>query len=268
VSDPADADTSPPPTPHHAAARALFGERLPAAERFAYLLTTEGIVRGLIGPREAPRIWERHLLNCAAVGELIPPGASVIDVGSGAGLPGLVLAVARPDLEVTLVEPMARRTTFLAEVVERLGLDTMVTVERSRAEDAVHRLPRADVVTARALARLDRLAGRCLPLAKVGGRVLAFKGASAAEEVAAHRTAITALGGGSPTMRQCGVGLVEPPPAVVVEIVREWEVPGPANAGPAGGRDRRDRDRARRSGAGRTPGRWAGYQLPPGAEDR
>ena len=119
---------------------------------------------GLIGPREAPRIWERHLLNCAAVAELIPEGATVVDVGSGAGLPGMVLAVARPDLTVTLVEPLARRTAFLTEAVASLGLE-QTTVVRARAEECVGKLPAADVVTARAVAPLDRLAGWCLPLA-------------------------------------------------------------------------------------------------------
>jgi 16S rRNA (guanine527-N7)-methyltransferase len=204
------------------AARALFGERLGLAAQYADLLVTAGVVRGLIGPREAERIWDRHLLNCAAVAELIQPGAIVVDVGSGAGLPGVVLAVARPDLSVVLVEPLARRTTFLTEVVEVLGLDRSVAVVRSRAEEATGRLPEgpADIVTARAVAPLDRLTGWCLPLAAVGGRLLAIKGASAAEEAAAHRAAVRLLGGGPPAVRMCGVDLLDPP-TTVVEIVRE-----------------------------------------------
>jgi 16S rRNA (guanine527-N7)-methyltransferase len=203
-------------------ARALFGARLDLAARYAELLTTEGVVRGLIGPREAPRIWERHLLNCAAVAELIEPGAALADVGSGAGLPGLVLAIARPDLSVVLVEPMARRTAFLSEVVSALGLDAAVTVLRTRAEEATDRLPGgpADVVTARAVAPLDRLAGWCLPLAKAGGRLLAIKGASASAEAAAHEPAIRRLGGRRPAVRVCGVGLLDPA-TTVVEVVRE-----------------------------------------------
>ncbi|HEY6593871.1 MAG TPA: 16S rRNA (guanine(527)-N(7))-methyltransferase RsmG [Asanoa sp.] len=208
------------PGPLRAAASALFGDRLALAERYAALLTTAGVVRGLIGPRETPRIWDRHLLNCAVLTELIPSSASVVDVGSGAGLPGVVLAVARPDLSVVLVEPLARRIAFLAEVVSALALDTSVTVVRGRAEEVAASLSPADVVTARAVAPLDRLAGWCLPLAALGGRLLAIKGTSAAEEVAEHRSAIGRLGGATPVIRLCGVDLIDPP-TTVVEIVHE-----------------------------------------------
>ncbi len=214
------------PPPHVAeAAAALFGDRLPIAIRFAELLIGEGVQRGLIGPREAPRIWERHLLNCAAIGELIPHDARVTDVGSGAGLPGIVLSVARPDLTVTLVEPLARRTTFLSEVVTTLAL-TRTTVVRSRAEEFgaspafMTGSLGADVVTARAVAPLDRLAAWCLPLATKGGRVLAIKGDSASEEVEAFGVAIEKLGGGEPTLRLCGVDLLDTP-TTVVEFARE-----------------------------------------------
>lgn len=202
------------------AAHRLFADRLPLAAAYADLLAGVGVVRGLIGPNEVPRIWDRHLLNCAAVEVLIPHGASVIDVGSGAGLPGIVLSVARPDLSVVLVEPLARRTAFLAEVVEELGLRTRVAVERGRAEELVSRTDPVDVVTARAVAPLDRLARWCLPLTKVGGRLLAIKGASVDGEVAAHRAAVARTGGGAPVVRACGVGLLDPP-TTVVEIVRE-----------------------------------------------
>jgi 16S rRNA (guanine527-N7)-methyltransferase len=202
----------------------LFGDRLPLAVAFAELLATEGVVRGLIGPREAPRIWERHIVNCVVVTEMISYGASVLDVGSGAGLPGIVLAVARPDLTITLVEPLARRTAFLSEAVTTLGLDSTVTVVRGRAEDLAGGPPvAADVVTARAVAPLDRLAGWCLPLARIGGRLLALKGASAADEVAEHRDAIARLGGSDPVIAHCGEGVIEPP-TTIVEIVREREV--------------------------------------------
>lgn len=140
-----------------AAAADLLGGQLSLAQEYARLLTTDGVQRGLVGPGEAPRIWDRHLLNCAVVAELVPVGASVTDVGSGAGLPGIVLALARPDLQVRLVEPMARRTTFLNEVVAALGLAGQVSVERARAEECAGRIPLAAVVTARALAPLDRL---------------------------------------------------------------------------------------------------------------
>jgi 16S rRNA (guanine527-N7)-methyltransferase len=206
------------------AARKVFGDRLPLAEAYARLLITDGVVRGLIGPREAPRIWERHLINCGVMSEMIPSGASVIDVGSGAGLPGIVLAVARPDLTITLVEPLARRTAFLSEAVTALGLDATVRVVRGRAEDVAGGPPAAaDVVTARAVAPLDRLAGWCLPLAAVGGRLLALKGSSAADEVAEHRAAIARLGGSAPVITVCGADVIDPP-TTVVEIVREREV--------------------------------------------
>lgn len=215
-----------PPERLRPAAERLFGDRLPIAIEYARLLATDGVVRGLIGPREAPRIWDRHLLNCAAVAELIAPAASLIDVGSGAGLPGIVLAVARPDLSVVLVEPMARRTAFLSEVVTALGLGN-TRVVRARAEECAGRnrsvvLSPADVVTARALAPLDRLAEWCLPLAAAGGRVLALKGETAMREVEAHRSAIARLGGADPTVRRCGGGLIDPP-TTVVEIVRRAE---------------------------------------------
>jgi 16S rRNA (guanine527-N7)-methyltransferase len=218
----------------------IFGERLDLARRYAELLATEGVVRGLIGPRETPRLWERHLVNCGVMAEMIPAGAGVVDVGSGAGLPGLVLAVARPDLVITLVEPLARRTAFLDEAVVVLGLDN-VTVIRGRAEEVIGHLPEADVVTARAVAALDKLAGWCLPLAAVGGRLLAMKGSSAADEIVEHAAAIQALGGGSAEIRLCGSGLIDPP-TTVVEIVKERHVlPGrrsvPARSGMGGARN-------------------------------
>ena len=233
----------------------LFGDRLPVAVDYARLLVTDGVLRGLIGPREAPRIWDRHLLNCTVVSEIIPIGASVLDVGSGAGLPGIVLAVARPDLTVTLVEPLARRTAFLSEAVAALGLTTSVTVVRGRAEDVVDGPPAgADIVTARAVAPLDRLAAWCLPLARPGGRLLALKGASAADEIAEHRAAVAGLGGSEPQIRLCGSGLIDPA-TTVVEIVKEREVVRAAakpSRGAGSGRDPGGRSGGRGSGRGRT----------------
>ncbi len=218
------------------------------AVQYAGLLMTDGVLRGLIGPREAPRIWERHLVNCAVLSEMIPNGAFVVDVGSGAGLPGIVLAVARPDLSITLVEPLARRTAFLSEAVTALGLDATVTVVRGRAEDVVDGPPAgADVVTARAVAPLDRLAGWCLPLVRRGGRLLALKGASAVDEVAEHRAAIGRLGGADPVLRLCGEGLIDPP-TTVVEIVKERDVVQAVGKSKASGRT---------AGAGRGAGRKA-----------
>lgn len=174
------------------AATALFGAALPTVQRYAGILADAGVERGLIGPREVPRLWDRHLMNCAAVAELIPQGAHVVDVGSGAGLPGLVLAIARPDLQVSLLEPLLRRTVFLAETVEALDLRT-VEVLRSRAEEWAGRLA-ADVVTARAVAPLERLVGWCLPLVKPGGVMLALKGESAAAELAEVAPSLRARG--------------------------------------------------------------------------
>ena len=184
--------------------------------RYAELLATDGVVRGLIGPREVARLWSRHLANCAVLEELVPDGAVVADVGSGAGLPGLPLAIVRPDLRVVLVEPLLRRATFLGEAVAALGLDERVEVVRGRAEDQTLAV---DVVTARAVAPLDRLAGWTLPLARVGGTLLALKGDGAADEVAASAAALERLGGGQIEVLTCGAGVVDPP-TTVVKVVR------------------------------------------------
>lgn len=209
------AAAAPPAVPETPpAADEVFGDRRPLAERFARHLADTGVSHGLIGPREVVRLWDRHILNCAVVAELIEPGASVIDVGSGAGLPGLALAIARPDLEVTLIEPMERRTTWLTSVAENLGLRN-VTVVRARAEEMHGRLV-ADVVTARAVAALDRLATWCLPLAPVGGRLIAMKGSSAEREIEEARATIQRLGGAEPTVRTCGAAVLETPTTVVI----------------------------------------------------
>jgi 16S rRNA (guanine527-N7)-methyltransferase len=201
-------------------AREFFGAALPRVTAYAQMLATDGVVRGLIGPREVPRLWERHLLNCAVIAELLGPGLAVVDVGSGAGLPGIVLAMVRPDLRVTLVEPLARRIAFLEECRDALELTTLAVV-RGRAEEpaTVSGAGGADVVTARAVAPLERLARWCLPLVREGGRLLAVKGESAEEEVARSRRSIERRGGGAVTVRRCGVGVIDPP-ATVVEVVR------------------------------------------------
>jgi 16S rRNA (guanine527-N7)-methyltransferase len=217
----------------------VFGERVAMAIRYASILAGAGVERGLIGPREGPRLWERHLLNCAVLGELLPPGDRVLDVGSGAGLPGIVLAVSRPDLEVTLLEPLARRATFLQEVVDDLGLAT-VTVIRGRAEEQRGRL-RFPTVTARAVAPIDRLAGWCLPLVELGGRLLAMKGESAAEELSRHRGVLAKLGVQDSAVRQCGTGVVDPPTTVVVLERDRSGRSQRGGAGPNGRRRRRNR---------------------------
>ncbi len=188
--------------------------------RYAALLSSAGVERGLIGPREVPRLWDRHLLNCAVAVPLVPADADVIDVGSGAGLPGIVWAIARSDLRVTCLEPLQRRATFLEEVVTELDLTDRVHVVRARAEDIVRgRGPvtslRAQVVTARAVAPLERLAGWTVPLVQPGGELLALKGRSAAEEVQASATVLERLGIVSIEVVECGLGVVDPPTTVV-----------------------------------------------------
>jgi len=164
------------------AAAGIFGDALPQAEKYAELLAGAGVERGLIGPAEADRIWERHVLNCAAVAHLLPARCSLVDVGSGGGLPGVVLAMLMPKARVTLLEPLARRVDFLTETVAELGL-TNAEVVRARAEDLAGQVS-ADVATARAVAPLDKLAGLALGLVRPGGRVLAIKGSSAEAELA------------------------------------------------------------------------------------
>jgi 16S rRNA (guanine527-N7)-methyltransferase len=174
------------------AAAAVFGDRLPLAVTYANLLAGPGVERGLLGPREATRLWERHLLNCAGLTELLEPGQQVLDAGSGAGLPGIVLGLRRDDIEVVLVEPLQRRARFLAEVVEALGLPH-VSVRRARLEDLAGKTL-VDVVVARAVAPLDRLAMWTLPLLRAGGRLLALKGDQADAELAAGRPALRRAG--------------------------------------------------------------------------
>lgn len=212
-----------PPAPP--SARGVFGsERLPLAERYAELLATEGVTRGLIGPREVPRLWERHLVNCAVLAEVIPEGASVCDVGTGAGLPGIVLALARPDLTITLVEPLLRRTSFLDEVVAELGLSQCL-VARRRA-DQLHGGERYDVVTSRAVAPLTRLLGWSMPLVSPTGALVAMKGSRAAQEVEEAAQALADFGCAPPEILSLGAG--EPaaldPATTVVRVV--WDRPG------------------------------------------
>ncbi|WP_328989734.1 16S rRNA (guanine(527)-N(7))-methyltransferase RsmG [Kribbella sp. NBC_01245] len=180
--------------------------------QYAELLATEGTLRGLIGPREVPRLWDRHLLNCALVERLIPENASVADIGTGAGLPGIVLALVRPDLEVALVEPLLRRTTFLDEAVEQLELKNAEVV-RARAEQLGGRT--FDVVVSRAVAPLDRLAQWCLPLCVEGGLMLAMKGQSAEAELAEHERALDALGAEDRHVHHVGVEELTQPTTVV-----------------------------------------------------
>jgi 16S rRNA (guanine527-N7)-methyltransferase len=201
--------------PHQVSAEAaalLFPpERRDLAERFAVLLGTSGVERGLIGPREVPRLWDRHLLNCAMLGEAIPEDVGVADLGSGAGLPGVVLAIARPDLRITLVEPLERRTVFLHEAVEALGLSE-VEVVRGRAE-SLHGRRVFDVVTSRALAPLGRLLEWSMPLVAPGGVLLAMKGRSLEDEIETAAAELRRLGCAPPEILELGVEVASTAPA-------------------------------------------------------
>jgi 16S rRNA (guanine527-N7)-methyltransferase len=198
-------------------AREVFtGEAWPRAQAFAEMLAGPGVIRGLLGPREVPRIWDRHLLNCAVVAEAVPEGAHVVDIGSGAGLPGIVLAIVRPDVRVTLLEPLLRRTTFLEECVGELKL-TNVEVLRGRAEDLVGKRL-FDVASARAVAPLDRLLAWSMPLLHEGGQLLAMKGERAAEELDAATQQLRSYGAETAELVTVGRGRVDPP-ATLVRVV-------------------------------------------------
>lgn len=228
---------------------AVFGDRSGLAARFVGHLAGSGVERGLVGPREVPRMWERHVLNCAVVAELVPVGATVVDVGSGAGLPGLAMAIARPDVTVTLLEPLLRRVEWLDEVVADLELQR-VEVLRGRAEEvAGTRL--WDVATARAVAPLRALAGLCLPLVRPGGQLLALKGRSVAEELEESSAALRRGGARSWEIRQCGGSLLAEPTTVVAVTA------GGAGAASAATRPRRSlgREVRRRKSRGEAGGR-------------
>ena len=195
------------------AATAIFGDRLPLAQRYVEHLATTGIERGLIGTRDVPRLWARHVLNCAAEQEYIAEGASVADVGSGAGLPGLCLAIARPDLSITLIEPLERRVIWLHEVVEDLGLEN-VKILRSRAEQAVGQVE-ADVVTARAVSALVGLVDITLPILRGTGELLALKGRSAREEIKKAKKKLNRYGARETEILTAGEGLLDEPTTVV-----------------------------------------------------
>jgi 16S rRNA (guanine527-N7)-methyltransferase len=191
----------------------VFGAALPAAEQYARLLAGPGVIRGLLGPREVPRLWSRHLLNCAAIVDLVPRPATLVDLGSGAGLPGIVLALLLPDVEVTLLERMERRAAFLGECVAELNLGN-ARVCRATAEDVAGKMA-ADVVTARAVAPLERLAALAAGVARPGGLILAIKGAAAEEEVTRARPVLRRLGVRDVNVVRAGGGKVDRAATVV-----------------------------------------------------
>jgi 16S rRNA (guanine527-N7)-methyltransferase len=245
----ADVSRETVPEPDAAVVTAVFApSRLPLLARYAELLATDGVVRGVIGPREVARIWDRHLVNCGLLAGLIEERATVVDLGSGGGLPGVVLATARPDLRVTLVEPMERRTTFLGEVVAALGLEN-VEVVRGRADALAGPAGvRYDVVTARALAALPTLLGWALPLVASDGQVLAMKGAAAATEVEEARPVLDRWGARAEVVPLAVPGAT---PTTVVRVVAAgasgigWQATGanPPRRGARGRSTRRRRDR-------------------------
>ena len=198
------------------AASAVFGTRLDLASRYAEFLATAGVERGLLGPHEVDRIWERHLLNSVAVGELLGQGERVVDIGSGAGLPGIPLAIARPDLEVVLLEPLLRRSEFLKEAVADLGLS--VEVVRGRAEESWVRdqFGERDAAVSRAVAALDKLTKWSMPLLRPGGRMMAIKGERAPDEVHEHRRVMAASGAVDVRVLACGANYLRPPATVVL----------------------------------------------------
>ncbi|HEY1841932.1 MAG TPA: 16S rRNA (guanine(527)-N(7))-methyltransferase RsmG [Mycobacterium sp.] len=206
------------PAPPDAAA-AIFGDRLGLAHRYAMLLAETGVEWGLLGPHEVERIWDRHLLNCAVVAELVDAGERVADIGSGAGLPGIPMAIAKPGLRVVLVESLLRRTEFLRMAVAELALD--IEVVRGRAEEPAVREAAGgcDAVVSRAVASLDKLTRWSLPLLRPGGRMLAIKGERAADEVREHRRVMAKLGAVDARVMECGVEYLSPP-ATVVEARR------------------------------------------------
>ncbi|AWH93608.1 16S rRNA (guanine(527)-N(7))-methyltransferase RsmG [Dietzia lutea] len=184
-------DSAGPAVP--AGAAGVFGERLPLAIRYVEFLGTAGLERGLMGPRERPRLWDRHVLNSAAAASALGVGEAIVDIGSGAGLPGIPLALARPDLRLTLVEPLLRRVTFLEEIIDELGIEVRVVRGRAEEKGIIATAGDADVVTSRAVAPLAKLAGWSAPLLRVGGRMVALKGESAADEVERDRAALAKL---------------------------------------------------------------------------
>lgn len=198
------------------AAARLFGPGLALIQRYAELLAGAGVERGLIGPREADRLWERHLLNCGVVGELLQIGERVVDIGSGAGLPGIPLAIARPDLDIVLLEPLLRRSQFLAEVVAELGLAVEIVRGRAEEPEVRERWGQRDAAVSRAVATLDKLTKWSMPLLRPGGRMIALKGERACDEVREHRRVMEVSGAIDAKVVTCGAPFLRQPVTVVV----------------------------------------------------
>lgn len=224
-------ERTPPPFPELAAPLFEGGREL--AEAYVAHLADTGVSHGLIGPREVPRLWERHVVNCAAIAPAFAPNSSVADVGSGAGLPGMVLALVRPDLAVTLVEPLERRTRWLSDVATDLGLSN-VTVVRGKAEQLWGTVT-VDAVTSRAVARLGELARLSLPLLRPQGSMVALKGERAQIELDEDADILARLRVRTSRVETYGEGLIDPPSTVVVLEVDGMapRIMTPVGSGPA-----------------------------------
>jgi 16S rRNA (guanine527-N7)-methyltransferase len=222
------------PSEHADAASAIFGPRLDVAQRYAEILAGAAVERGLLGPREADRVWDRHLLNSAAIGELLDLGEQIVDIGSGAGLPGIPLAIARPDLLVVLLEPLLRRSEFLTEVVAELGLDVEVVRGRAEERSVREQIGERDAAVSRAVAPLDKLTKWSMPLLRQDGRMLAIKGERAPDEIIEHRRVMAAAGAVDVRVVECGANYLRPPATVVVarrEMRRGRKLAQAANVG-------------------------------------
>ena len=197
-------------------AAAVFGSELDRARRYAEILAGAGVERGLLGPREVDRLWDRHILNSAAVGELFEAGERIADIGSGAGLPGIPLALARPDLRLTLIEPLLRRSEFLREVADDLSLDIAIIRGRAEERSVREQVVEMDAVVSRAVASLDKLTRWSVPLLRADGRMIAIKGERAEDEIREHRRVMAALGAVDVKVMRCGADYLDPPVTAVV----------------------------------------------------
>ncbi|MCL9760706.1 16S rRNA (guanine(527)-N(7))-methyltransferase RsmG [Frankia sp. AiPa1] len=247
----------------------IFGARIAQAVRYTELLATVGVERGLIGPRETDRLWARHVLNCAVLAEVVPDGADLVDVGSGAGLPGIPLALARPDVQVELLEPMQRRCQFLLEVVTALGLESQVSVRRGRAPDAGigPDSRRFGVVVARAVAPLERLGAILLPMLQPGGVMLAMRGSRILAELQDARGSLGTQGWHPVDVVVCGEGRVDEP-SRVLRAVRASQLTRAESKKGRGDGERHDGRQARRTARDSRQSREAGRDRPTRGQSR
>jgi len=269
MTDPESAPLSGPDLSVPPIASELFGARLPAAVRYTQLLATAGVERGLIGPREAERLWDRHVINCAVLAEAVPDGAEVVDVGSGAGLPGIPLALARPDVRVVLLEPMERRCRFLQEVVVALDLEDRVSVRRGRAPDAGIGPDgrRFGVAVARAVAPLERLGAILLPMLQPGGVMLAMRGSRILEELQDARGSLGTQGWHPVDVVMCGEGRVDEPTRVL-RAVRSTQLTRAESRKGRGDGERHDGRQVRRTARDSRRSREVGRDQPTRGQSR